>query len=227
MDTKAFFQSLVSEYDDFILKVVPPYADLFWAMFYYLPQDLQPAHCLDLGCGTGNVTQALHQQFPEARITCVDMTPEMLNATAKKVDPVYLNFVESTFEDLMLPHDRFDVVMSSLAIHHLSDEAKATLMQKIYDWLAPGGFFVLADGFRSCTERLHEVDLKLWTEVVLEGGMSEADWAEGIKHREAHDHYATLDNFKQWLTTAGFGGVECVWRYGVWGVLQAQKPPIA
>ncbi len=37
-----------------------------------------PRSIVDLGCGAGNVTEALKARWPEARITGVDSSPEML-----------------------------------------------------------------------------------------------------------------------------------------------------
>ncbi len=38
-----------------------------------------PAHVVDLGCGTGTVTGYLRKRWPEASITGVDNSPEMLS----------------------------------------------------------------------------------------------------------------------------------------------------
>ncbi|MCA9842160.1 MAG: class I SAM-dependent methyltransferase [Cyanobacteria bacterium HKST-UBA03] len=223
METKAFFESVVNEYDDFILQVVPTYPDLIWALFYYLPQDLNPKHVVDLGCGTGNITQAVHHTFPQARITCVDEASGMLNQTAKKVDPTHLNFVEAHFNDLMLPPERFGLVVSNLAVHHITDDEKQALVKKIYDWLAPGGVFAISDGFRAKDEALHQRELDLWGELVLDAGMDPKDWAEAEKHRKAHDLYANDRDFCQWCLEAGFASADMVFRKGVWGVIHARK----
>jgi tRNA (cmo5U34)-methyltransferase len=44
-----------------------------------------------------------------------------------------------------LPEGPFDLVVSTLAVHHLDAAGKADLFRRVADALAPGGRFVLAD----------------------------------------------------------------------------------
>ena len=42
---------------------------------------------LEIGCGTGYVTERLVSMFPHARIVAVDIAPAMLEMTAAKIGP--------------------------------------------------------------------------------------------------------------------------------------------
>ena len=48
-------------------------------------------------------------------------------------------------EELVLPAQSVDLVVSSYALHHLRDADKARLVSAAYRWLRPGGRLVVAD----------------------------------------------------------------------------------
>lgn len=50
----------------------------------------------------------------------------------------------------------YDLVISGLSIHHLSDCGKERLYQRIYNLLNPGGMFVNADQVLSKTPELEK-----------------------------------------------------------------------
>src|SRR5699024_2353514 len=80
----------------------------------------------------------------EARILGVDASPEMLTAAARTLDPDRTELRRGRLED-PLPPGPFDLVMSTLAIHHLDGPGKADLFARIAEVLPAGGRFVLAD----------------------------------------------------------------------------------
>ena len=68
----------------------------------------------------------------------------MLAAARTTLDPQRTELREGRLED-PLPPGPFDLVMSTLAVHHLGAEGKADLFARIAEVLSPGGRFVLAD----------------------------------------------------------------------------------
>jgi tRNA (cmo5U34)-methyltransferase len=222
-DIIAFFNQISGKYDDLIARSVPRYREMFWAMLYYLPETFTPRNILELGCGTGNLTRLLHERWPESQISVVDFSPEMLQMTSEKLVTAHLHPIESDFESLTLPPAQFDLVISSIAVHHILDEAKATLIQNIHTWLTPGGFFVLGDQVHSASERLYEADLQFYEAYAQVNGASFEDVLNWRAHRNTQDHYATLENLTTWMKTAGFEAVDTLWRYCFWAVLQGQK----
>ena len=123
---------------------------------------------LDLGCGDGILTEEILSVDRTASATLVDMSAEMLDKAKKRLQGREgINFIESTFQDLMtsgsdLPE--FDLVMSSLAIHHLPMPQKKELFQFIHSHLRDGGFFVNIDCILPPTDALEQWYLKLWDE---------------------------------------------------------------
>ena len=95
---------------------------------------------LELGTGTGITTRRVLARHPGAHLTGVDSSAEMLAAAD-------LPGADLRMQDLRdpLPEGPFDLVFSSLAVHHLDGAGKADLFGRVAAALAPGGRFVLAD----------------------------------------------------------------------------------
>ena len=95
---------------------------------------------LELGTGTGVTTRRVLALHPDAQLTGVDSSPEML----AHADLPGVDLREQDLRD-SLPEGPFDLVFSALAIHHLDGAGKADLFGRVAAALAPGGRFVLAD----------------------------------------------------------------------------------
>lgn len=103
--------------------------------------DVERPQALDIGAGTGLFTSFLLKKYPDAQLTLIDISENMLDAArtrfGSKVDVSYIvdNYVEHVFEE------KYDIVLSALSIHHLPDEQKERLYKKCFTLLEPGGVF--------------------------------------------------------------------------------------
>ena len=70
---------------------------------------------LDLGCGTGASTAALLDAAPQATITAVDASGEMLAQAKRKTWPSNVTFVHADAEDLAKAGDVLRVTFESMA----------------------------------------------------------------------------------------------------------------
>ena len=222
-NTKEFFESIVSEYDEVFKKLVSPFPEMIWTMFNYLPDDFQPLHILELGCGTGNLTKAVSHQWPESHITVVDLSLAMLEKTQSKTEHTHLKTIQSSFTDLNFEEQSFDFVTSSLAIHHLLDDEKQILIKNVHKWLKPGGVFMFNDCVRAQSERLYNQANKHWIDLALNHGLSQKDMKSQIEHHQTHDHYPTLIELANWLENTGFQEVDILWKFCIWAVLCGRK----
>ena len=93
-----------------------------------------PAHVFDLGCGAGNVTRLLKTRWPDAHITGIDDSAEMLARAAKSVGGV--TWVQQSLADWQ-PGHAADIIYSNAALHWLPDHRG--LFAKLVNQLAPGG----------------------------------------------------------------------------------------
>lgn len=90
---------------------------------------------LDLGCGTGELTDALHGTKGIKTTMAIDSSQAML-AKASRIKSEGLNFVTADI-GTFVPTGRFDLVFSNAALQWVDNHKK--LFPRIVDWLQPGG----------------------------------------------------------------------------------------
>ena len=102
---------------------------------------------LDLGCGRGTLTLMLKQAVPGAYITGLDGDPDVLSiARLKSQDAkAEITWDEGLAFDLPYADGSFDVVLSSLVIHHLIGVDKVAAFREVHRILRPGGRFHVLD----------------------------------------------------------------------------------
>ena len=93
-----------------------------------------PATIVDLGCGTGNTTEALMARWPDAAVTGVDNSPEML-ARAKEAHPK-ADWQQADFAD-WAPAAPVELLYSNAALHWLTGHGE--LFPRLAGCVAPGG----------------------------------------------------------------------------------------
>jgi tRNA (cmo5U34)-methyltransferase len=219
-----FYDQLSSRYTDLISRCVPRYDELFFNLFYYLPNNLQPKQVLDLGCGTGNLTAAALQHFPTADIHALDISADILNECRTRFAAnSNIHYHQQDFSQLDFPNASFDLIISSIAIHHIVDDKKAKLYRKLHRLLKPGGVFVFADQTRGTTNEIYQKHINRWKEEALKLGSSEADWQLWMAHQDAHDYHTPVGWHLKQLEAAGFTEVDVIWKNMMWAVVWSRK----
>ena len=187
---------------------------------------------MDLGCGDGIFVQHLKRCDSEFEAVLVDGSPEMLAAARRRLlDCSGLSFVQATFQELLAGPPApggFDLVLSSLAIHHLSRDEKAALYRWVYERLKPGGLFVNNDVVRSPTRPLEDWYLRLWHDWIAAGGAVQdkpelLDVPQRYKNNP-DNHTDTLRDQLAMLEAAGFTAVDCYYKLGIFAMFGGQKP---
>ncbi len=218
-----YFGSMSESYDSLIHLAVPRYDEMIARLLDYLPSD--PRRVLELGCGTGNLSLKLAKTFPVAELTVVDGSAEMIALVRSRIrestsSNAPVAFVEARFEELDFPARSFDLVVSSISLHHVQD--KAALYARIRSLMTTGGRFCFADQIRGEPESNHLVNWERWLDFCRDAGHCTTDEIDSLlQHAAAHDHYTTLTDHAAALTTARFSEIDCVWRNWMWGIVTA------
>lgn len=225
-----FFDSISDEYAGAIRRCVPRYDEMLWALLYYLPKRVaKPSRILELGCGTGNLSLAIAKRFPEAELTAVDLSQSSLDLHAKRfafesdVRPTNVNTLCKDMRELDFGDGSFDLILSTIALHHLTGEEKQDLFQSCHRWLTPQGVLSYSDQFAGDTPELYEQHMSEWKRASTAIGATEEEWEMWMRHQADQDHHDSLPNQIEWLKNAGFCEVDCVWRHILWTVLTASK----
>jgi tRNA (cmo5U34)-methyltransferase len=179
-----------------MLAEVPSYPSL-QAETAKAAADVQAHTILELGIGTGETAKRVLAEHPEARLTAIDSSAEMVERARTVVPQADLRIAR--LED-PLPEGPFDLVVSALAVHHLDGPGKQDLFGRVAGVLEPGGTFVLADV------------------VVPE---NDADVVTPIDG--AYDKPDRVDDQLAWLHDAGLDP-ETVWSYKDLAVMRARRP---
>ena len=109
---------------------------------------VQPGHrVLDVGSGPGYFARILAEAVgPEGSVVGIDAAPEMSEyANRKAAHLSNCRFQPGTAESLAFPDAAFDVVVSSLVLHHLPEEARLQAVREMKRVLRPGGRVLLAE----------------------------------------------------------------------------------
>jgi len=101
---------------------------------------IKPKSILDLGCGTGSLTQKISALYPDAKIVPLDFSEEMLRICRSKVSKV--NPICADIENIPIIESRFDLIISSLTFHWATDLYSTFL--KIHELLKDDGCFLFS-----------------------------------------------------------------------------------
>lgn len=219
------FNASIDYYDDWMRKALPNYDDLFGSAQKLIPfAPAQPIEVLDLGAGTGLFSKNILEKYPRARFVLYDLADKMLEVAKERFRSCLsqFEFVIGDYRTLQVTHD-FDLVISSLSIHHLADGEKQSLFRSIYGVLRKPGLFINIDQIRGETAYLRELYWNNWLTQVRQRESSEARIQESMDRRITYDRDALLTDQLHWLTDTGFTNVDCVYKNFFVGVFFAMK----
>lgn len=103
---------------------------------------------LDIGCGTGILTQLAAKAVGSGgEIIGIDPSAQMITLARKSAfrSQSQAKFKLGVIENLPFENKRFDVVLSSLMLHHLPSELKQEGLAEVYRVLKPGGRLLAVD----------------------------------------------------------------------------------
>jgi tRNA (cmo5U34)-methyltransferase len=211
--------------------IVPRRAEQMNLLVQLLPQTSSSSFSiLDLGAGFGAVTERLLEHYPRANATCVDGSDAMVTHARERLQK-FGDRVRIQKADLAEASWRaaiagpFEAVVSAIAIHHITNERKRELYREVFQLLTKDGVFLNNDVIATppaMKERFETLNLAAIQEQERQQrGTSRALEQIQVEMREQlrlaggrhHSQIAPLIDQLGWLSEAGFGSVDCYWRY--------------
>ncbi len=105
---------------------------------------------LDVGCGTGVLLEVIKTDYP--RIDAIGIDPDLrsLEMARKRLAQggLQAELKQAFAESLPLADDSVDVAFSTLAFHHINNEAKGKACTELFRVLKKGGRVVISDFYR-------------------------------------------------------------------------------
>jgi tRNA (cmo5U34)-methyltransferase len=147
--------------------------------------------------------------FPHAKVTLIDLSAEMLLQAENRltnysgrIEIIKGNYVNYSYGK------KYDVIISALSIHHIDDDEKRSLFDKIYQSLKPDGQFINADQVLGNNEQIEKAYRVNWLQEVNKRGVSEEELERALT-RMKEDKMSTLDSQLEWLKDSGFRNINC------------------
>jgi tRNA (cmo5U34)-methyltransferase len=164
---------------------------------------------LDLGSGAGRLLALVKAARPRAEFVALDFSPTMLAELEKlfRNDPT-VTIVAHDFDRPMPAMGRFDAVISSFAIHHVTHERKRAIYREVFTMLAPSGVFCNFEHVASPTPALHRAFLD---------ALASGD-------EDPSNKLLDLETQLAWLREIGFKDVDCHWKWRELALFAGVKP---
>ncbi|MFP5271136.1 class I SAM-dependent methyltransferase [Coleofasciculus sp.] len=155
---------------------------------------------LDLGTGNGRLLALLKIDRPHVESIAIDFSPTMLDAAKQRFAGDETVKIKAHNLDHPLPElGKFDAIVSSFAIHHLTHERKRSLYAEVFNFLEPGGIFCNLEHVASPTPELHEH---------FRASMGIAD-----KPDDPSNKLLDVETQLKWLREIGYTDVDCYWKW--------------
>ena len=217
------FNDTASKYDEQRKKFIPCYDDYYGVVQSFLKyQRIKAKSILDLGAGTGLLTQFIMEILPHSSYTLIDLSDKMLEIAKSRFSEFHNLSYEIKDYVLKFPDGKFDLIVSALSIHHLEEEVKLKLYRRIYDSLNENGYLINLDQFNADSEAVNNFYSEYWYDFIKNSGINEIDMKSWLQRREL-DKENSISISMQMIESAGFNNVECIYQYMKFGVLVAQK----
>lgn len=232
--------NLVNDYDRLHNIYIPKRNEMLSLINQYSEfEDNEVKRFIDIGAGTGAASFTVLNKYNDAKAIMIDGSAEMLKTATSIAEENNFN-VQAVIQDLSVLDwvnkanidGEYPLIISSLMIHHLTDDEKKRFIKDIYLLLKPSGRFIYVDVLKMENAQLEDFHFNLWVQEIIRNKQNEKLESKTFEEEksslynavvEQGDMPATekyiLDCFKE----AGFKNYSIVWFYLKFGFFIAEK----
>ena len=208
---KEAFDKAAKEYDQYRRKLIPCFDEFYGTAVDVVPFPAKAEiNVLDLGAGTGLLSERVAKRFPNANLTLMDLSEPMLEEAKKRLSKLDIpqKYIIGDYSQREQIKDQYDLILSALSIHHLEEADKERLFQNLYLHLNPKGLFINADQVLGENEEIDQSYKTNWVKRVTENGITAKELLVA-QERMKEDKLSTLSTQLTFLKNCGFSQVNC------------------
>jgi 2-polyprenyl-3-methyl-5-hydroxy-6-metoxy-1,4-benzoquinol methylase len=114
-----------------------------------LPKDGKVKRILDYGTGVGQMATSMKLRFPEAEVWGIDVGGPMVRYGHMRANDmgVAVNFAQRLAEDNKFPDNHFDIIVTNIVHHEVTEEASKQIFKEVHRTLRPGGVYYPTDTY--------------------------------------------------------------------------------
>ena len=177
----------------------------------FMPQSAQ--RVLDLGSGAGRLLGLVRSVIPHSEFVALDFSAAMIeHFHGAFPNQERIQLVTHDMQNPLPALGKFDAVVSSFAIHHLTHDRKRGVYAEVFDLLTPGGVFCNFEHVASPSEGLH-------LQFLEKMGMRP-------DQEDTENKLLDLETQLRWLREIGFTDVDCHWKWRELALLVGVKPAL-
>lgn len=205
----SFFDVRIDGYDEHMRAMFEDFELYYETIARPIAETTKPIDVLDLGCGTGAELNTLFKQAPQACVTAIDLSAQMLNRLLQKFEAYkgQITPVQGSYLSLPFAKHHYDYAVSVYTMHHFTPDTKRALYQKICNALKPGGKYIEGD----CVVT-PEKEQEVWQWYRDRYTAEHLQAACAPENTLYHiDIPCTVETQLQLMREAGFANVELIW----------------
>lgn len=166
---------------------------------------------LDLGTGDGRLMSLLKIDRPSATGIALDFSPIMVEkAQARFQGDDSIQVMNHNLDDTLPDLGKFDAIVSSFAIHHVTHDRKQSLYQEIFHLLNPGSVFANLEHVASPNQKIH---IQFLTKI-----------GYTPENEDPSNKLLDVETQLGYLREIGFADVDCYWKWLELALLIGIKP---
>ncbi len=202
-----FFNKRAETYDEHMKENIEFFDQLYDSISSCIVKTESKVRIMDIGCGTGLELQGILDRAPNAAITAIDVSTEMLDRLKNRFkDHLHqITLIKDSYLTFSFDQKSYDYIVAVMTLHHLLPPPKMKLYEQILNSLRPSGKYVEGDWVVSSEkERQFLSKYEQWSRT-----------AEAVIDGSHHvDIPFSLETQKRLLREAGFSNVDIVWEHG-------------
>ncbi len=242
-------KNMADAYDQMCQLLVPGYDLMQDTLIDFLKfENMEDLILLDLGAGSGILIEKVLKEFPNSICYYLDFSDDFMSVAKEKLYKYQdqVTYIKSEFCDTWESEitQKPNVITSTSAIHHLSNENKKKLYEKCYNTLDDEGWFFNIDEMKTIREESHLKNLYYWVyhtqkqkeklsvdELGTYNGWMEKfnTWKERnidnihLPKKEGDDIHESFLVQLDWLDEIGYQETDIFCKYFLWGMVGGKK----